>query len=171
MQVVRLIYTNSGLALLALISNAVHKLWKWQRSERNPLGKVLVLFFHLLLVPLLCSYIFDGFLLHNFQSTANVAPQLWQPANGTLMTNDIGDNNPPEDSAACIALSKNDSYVMSASGGKVSLFNMMTFKVFFPASLVFISFLTRSYLYSFGMHIIIIAFPYNSAIWLLLLRS
>lgn len=29
----------------------------------------------------------------------------------------------------CIALSKNDSYVMSAAGGKVSLFNMMTFKV------------------------------------------
>ncbi|XP_010662134.1 protein TOPLESS-RELATED PROTEIN 2 isoform X2 [Vitis vinifera] len=100
-KVVRLIYTNSGLALLALISNAVHKLWKWQRSERNPLGK----------------------------STAYVVPQLWQPANGTLMTNDTGDNNPPEESAACIALSKNDSYVMSASGGKVSLFNMMTFKV------------------------------------------
>ncbi|KAJ0015067.1 hypothetical protein Pint_21692 [Pistacia integerrima] len=31
-------------------------------------------------------------------------------------------------STACIALSKNDSYVMSASGGKVSLFNMMSFK-------------------------------------------
>ena len=45
------------------------------------------------------------------------------------MSNDINDNKPPEESAACIALSKNDSYVMSASGGKVSLFNMMTFKV------------------------------------------
>lgn len=45
------------------------------------------------------------------------------------MTNDINENKPPEESAACIALSKNDSYVMSASGGKVSLFNMMTFKV------------------------------------------
>ena len=44
------------------------------------------------------------------------------------MTNDISETN-PEDAAACIALSKNDSYVMSASGGKVSLFNMMTFKV------------------------------------------
>ncbi|KAF5755676.1 putative transcription factor WD40-like family [Helianthus annuus] len=30
---------------------------------------------------------------------------------------------------ACFALSKNDPYVMSASGGKISLFNMMTFKV------------------------------------------
>lgn len=45
------------------------------------------------------------------------------------MTNDVSDNKPAEESAACIALSKNDSYVMSASGGKVSLFNMMTFKV------------------------------------------
>ena len=45
------------------------------------------------------------------------------------MTNDTSETSPAEDSAAGIALSKNDSYVMSASGGKVSLFNMMTFKV------------------------------------------
>ncbi|KAJ0015143.1 hypothetical protein Pint_21768 [Pistacia integerrima] len=63
------------------------------------------------------------------KATAYVAPQLWQPPSGTLMTNDINDGKPAEESAACIALSKNDSYVMSASGGKVSLFNMMTFKV------------------------------------------
>lgn len=44
------------------------------------------------------------------------------------MTNDISDTN-PEDAVPCFALSKNDSYVMSASGGKISLFNMMTFKV------------------------------------------
>lgn len=25
---------------MALASNAVHKLWKWQRNERNPNGKV-----------------------------------------------------------------------------------------------------------------------------------
>ncbi|XWS57340.1 hypothetical protein CRYUN_Cryun09bG0165800 [Craigia yunnanensis] len=100
-KVVRLLYTNSGLALLALASNAVHKLWKWQRSERSPLDK----------------------------ATAYVAPQLWQPPSGTPMTNDTSDTKPAEESTACIALSKNDSYVMSASGGKVSLFNMMTFKV------------------------------------------
>jgi len=40
LQVVRLLYTNSGLAVLALASNAMHKLWKWQRTERNPHGKV-----------------------------------------------------------------------------------------------------------------------------------
>ncbi|KAL7122687.1 hypothetical protein ACP275_01G059100 [Erythranthe tilingii] len=100
-KVVRLIYTNSGLAVLALASNAVHKLWKWQRNERNPSGK----------------------------SCAASVPQLWQPTNGALMSNDLSDAKQGEDSVACIALSKNDSYVMSASGGKVSLFNMMTFKV------------------------------------------
>ncbi|KAK4338634.1 hypothetical protein RND71_043121 [Anisodus tanguticus] len=100
-KVLRLLYMNSGLAVLALGSNAIHKLWKWQRNERNPSGK----------------------------SSAAVAPQLWQPTNGALMSNDVGDAKSAEDAAACIALSKNDSYVMSASGGKVSLFNMMTFKV------------------------------------------
>ncbi|XP_059641572.1 protein TOPLESS-RELATED PROTEIN 2-like [Cornus florida] len=100
-KVVRLLYTNSGLALLSLASNAVHKLWKWQRSERNPSGK----------------------------STASNVPQFWQPSSGGVMTNDSSDTKPAEEAAACIALSKNDSYVMSASGGKVSLFNMMTFKV------------------------------------------
>ncbi|XP_016493199.2 topless-related protein 4 isoform X2 [Nicotiana tabacum] len=103
----RLIYTNSGLAILALASNAVHKLWKWPRNERNPTGK----------------------------ANASIVPQLWQPSNGTLMTNDITDTN-PEDAVPCFALSKNDSYVMSASGGKISLFNMMTFKTmttFMPA--------------------------------------
>ncbi|XP_076888055.1 protein TOPLESS-like [Bidens hawaiensis] len=95
----RLIYTNSGNAILALASNAIHLLWKWQRSERNSSGK----------------------------ATASISPQLWQPSSGILMTNDVADMN-PEESVSCFALSKNDSYVMSASGGKISLFNMMTFK-------------------------------------------
>ncbi|KMZ75796.1 WD-40 repeat protein-like [Zostera marina] len=100
-KVVRLLYTNSGLSVLALSSNAVHKLWKWPRNDRNP-GK----------------------------STVSVVPQLYQPNNGIPMTNDITDSsNQSDESVGCFALSKNDSYVMSASGGKVSLFNMMTFKV------------------------------------------
>ncbi|KAL3839807.1 hypothetical protein ACJIZ3_024398 [Penstemon smallii] len=98
-RVSRLMYTNSGFAILALAANAVHKLWKWPKNERNPTGK----------------------------ANANTVPQLWQPASGILMTNDISDAN-PEDAVPCFALSKNDSYVMSASGGKISLFNMMTFK-------------------------------------------
>ncbi|CAA7407500.1 unnamed protein product [Spirodela intermedia] len=95
----RLIYTNSGISLLALASNAIHLLWKWPRNDRNSSGK----------------------------ATASLQPQLWQPPSGILMTNDITDTN-PEEAVPCFALSKNDSYVMSASGGKISLFNMMTFK-------------------------------------------
>ncbi|XWS08546.1 hypothetical protein CRYUN_Cryun40dG0011800 [Craigia yunnanensis] len=98
-KVARLLYTNSGVGVLALGTNGVQKLWKWSRSEQNPSGK----------------------------ATASIVPQHWQPNSGLLMTNDVPDNT--EDSVPCIALSKNDSYVMSACGGKVSLFNMMTFKV------------------------------------------
>eukprot|EP00252_Welwitschia_mirabilis_P005633 TRINITY_DN1613_c0_g1_i10.p1 TRINITY_DN1613_c0_g1~~TRINITY_DN1613_c0_g1_i10.p1 ORF type:complete len:1114 (-),score=151.32 TRINITY_DN1613_c0_g1_i10:438-3779(-) len=99
-KIARLIYTNAGISILALASNALHKLWKWQRTERNPSAK----------------------------ATTSVPPQLWQPATGVVMTNDLSSMN-PEEAVPCIALSKNDSYVMSASGGKISLFNMMTFKV------------------------------------------
>lgn len=63
----------------------------------------------------------------DLKATAAVAPQHWQPSNGLLMTNDVPEN--AEDVVPCVALSKNDSYVMSAGGGKVSLFNMMNFKV------------------------------------------
>ena len=61
------------------------------------------------------------------KATASVTPQHWQPNSGLLMANDVPEN--PETAVPCIALSKNDSYVKSACGGKVSLFNMMTFKV------------------------------------------
>lgn len=99
-KVARLLYTNSGVGLLALTSNAVQRLWKWSRNEQNPTGK----------------------------ATTSVTPQQWLPSSGLLMTNDSS-HAKPEDAVPCIALSKNDSYVMSACGGKISLFNMMTFKV------------------------------------------
>ncbi|XWS57464.1 hypothetical protein CRYUN_Cryun09bG0176200 [Craigia yunnanensis] len=99
-KVVRLLYTNSAVGILALGSNGIQKLWKWLRNEQNPSGK----------------------------ATADVVPQHWQPNSGLLMTNDVTGVN-LEEAVPCIALSKNDSYVMSATGGKVSLFNMMTFKV------------------------------------------
>jgi hypothetical protein len=44
------------------------------------------------------------------------------------MTNDRTEANTGV-AAACIALSKDVRYIISASGGKVSLFNAMTFKV------------------------------------------
>ncbi|CAJ2653964.1 unnamed protein product [Trifolium pratense] len=98
-KVVRLLYTNSGSGLLALGAKGIQKLWKWSRNDQNPTGK----------------------------ATTTVVPQHWQPPSGLLMTNDVPDNS--EEPVPCIALSKNDSYVMSACGGKISLFNMMTFKV------------------------------------------
>ncbi|KAK1366312.1 hypothetical protein POM88_041873 [Heracleum sosnowskyi] len=64
-------------------SNAVHKLWKWQKNEHNT----------------------------SVKATASIVPQLWQPTSEILMTNDISDRN-PEDAVPCFALSKNDSYVM-----------------------------------------------------------
>ncbi|KAK9280606.1 hypothetical protein L1049_014301 [Liquidambar formosana] len=98
-KILRLIYTNSGNAVLGLASNALHLLWKWPRSELNLSGK----------------------------ATTKDHPQLCQPASGILMTNDLTDARPKE-AVPCFALSKNDSYLLSASGGKISLFNMMTFK-------------------------------------------
>ncbi|EFJ37833.1 hypothetical protein SELMODRAFT_163891 [Selaginella moellendorffii] len=85
---------------LGLLALASSAVHKVWKWSRNPLGK----------------------------ATASFPPQLFQPSSGILMTNDTTENN-PEEAVPCIALSKNDSYVMSASGGKVSLFNMMTFKV------------------------------------------
>jgi len=65
-KVARLIYTNSGAAVLALSSNAVHKLWKWLRNDRNPSGKHLkVLAIH-----------FPG---HSKYCTATVAASEWNP--------------------------------------------------------------------------------------------
>lgn len=133
-QVARLLYTNSGVGLLALASNGVQRLWKWSRNEQNPAGKVsLDIMFVLVLIFVCFVNIFvnkrNDLSLLRLKATASVVPQHWQPNSGLLMTNDLSDK--PEDAVPCIALSKNDSYVMSACGGKVSLFNMMTFKVSF----------------------------------------
>ncbi|KAI3521224.1 hypothetical protein L1887_10685 [Cichorium endivia] len=98
-RILRLMYANSGTSILALAYNAVHKLWKWQRTDQNT----------------------------DANATTSAPPDLWQPSSGILMTNDIRDAN-LEDTIPCLALSRNSSYVLSASGGKVSLFNLATFK-------------------------------------------
>ncbi|KAG2334477.1 hypothetical protein Bca52824_005657 [Brassica carinata] len=99
-KVSRLIYTNSGSGVLALASNAEHKLWKWQNSDPNLDGK----------------------------ATANAAhPVLWKPKSGIMMINETSDKN-PEQAIPCLALSNNDAYLVSASGGEISLFNMASFK-------------------------------------------
>ncbi|XP_039044303.1 topless-related protein 1-like [Hibiscus syriacus] len=97
----RLIYTNAGNAILALASNATHLLWKWPRNDLNLSGK----------------------------ATTDVPPQLWQPKSGPQrMINDITGIT-PEEAVPFFALSKNESYLLSTSGGRISLFNMLTFKI------------------------------------------
>ncbi|KAK1358209.1 TOPLESS [Heracleum sosnowskyi] len=98
-QITRLIYTYSGGAILALASNGIHKLWRWPKNEQN----------------------WDG------KATVNVLPELWQPSSGKIMTNDFSETK-PEDAVPCLALTNNDHYVMSGSGGRISLFNMETFE-------------------------------------------
>ncbi|XP_048134056.1 protein TOPLESS-like [Rhodamnia argentea] len=107
-RVSRLTYTNSGCAILALTSNAEHKLWKWQQSDGNS----------------------------TVRATTSVVPQLWRPPGGNLLTNDTRNTN-PEEAVPCFALSKNDCYLISTSGGKISLFNIVNFKTmhtFMPPS-------------------------------------
>ncbi|XP_024167813.1 topless-related protein 1 isoform X2 [Rosa chinensis] len=96
----KLIYTNAGDAILALTSNAIHLLWKWPQNDLSSSGK----------------------------ATTKVQPLLWRPTSGLqLMSNDLSSTN-PEEAMPCFALSKNDSYLMSASGGMISLFNVISFK-------------------------------------------
>ncbi|KAE9464179.1 hypothetical protein C3L33_03913, partial [Rhododendron williamsianum] len=62
------------------------------------------------------------------KATANVVPQQWKPASGLAMTNDVTGVN-LEKAVPCMALLKNYNNIISACGGKVSLFNIETFKV------------------------------------------
>ncbi|KAL3499950.1 hypothetical protein ACH5RR_039043 [Cinchona calisaya] len=57
-----------------------------------------------------------------------VPPVLWCPSSGISMTNDIRETD-LEEALPCLALSKNESYVVSASGEKISLFNIKNFEV------------------------------------------
>ncbi|WOH14317.1 hypothetical protein DCAR_0933836 [Daucus carota subsp. sativus] len=99
-KVSQLLYTNAGTGILVLESSGLQMLYKWVRHEKNPSGK----------------------------ATAKELPHLWKPSSGLLMANDIAGVN-LEKSSSCIALTKNDSYVMSACGGKVSVFSALTYKV------------------------------------------
>ncbi|KAF8393179.1 hypothetical protein HHK36_021420 [Tetracentron sinense] len=146
LRVSRLTYTNLGVAILALASNGVHKLWKWQRNNENQALKATSSVLPQLWEPpseiLMTNEISDinpedavpcfalsknGNYLISASATASAPPQLCQPSSGLLMTNEKSDTN-PEDAAPSFPLSKNDSYLFSASGGKISLFHMMTFR-------------------------------------------
>ncbi|KAH9324714.1 hypothetical protein KI387_004892, partial [Taxus chinensis] len=94
-KIVQLLYTNSGSDVLALDSNAAHKLWTWTRNEGNPTGK----------------------------ATATFLPQLRNPSEST--THDYRDL---EKAISCMVLSNNDAFILSASGGAVSLLMMKSLK-------------------------------------------
>lgn len=96
----RLTYNNGGQAIFALASNGVHLMWRWPRND----------------------------LTLSAEATTKVPPRLYQPRHGPqFMVNDTTDSNSQE-AVPCFALSKNDSYLFSASGGLISLYNVMTFK-------------------------------------------
>ncbi|KAK6237013.1 hypothetical protein SCA6_012350 [Theobroma cacao] len=99
LQISRLSYTNSANGILALASKGIHLLWKWPQANLNFNGK----------------------------ATTKVTPLFTVPPSGMLMTNDVIKGS-YDDPLPCFALSKNDSYLMSASGGKISLYNMTTSK-------------------------------------------
>lgn len=98
----RLMYTHAGNMLVALVANGIHLLWKWSESDSNLTG----------------------------QATTKCTPQVWQPQSRqgwVFLTNSL----PSSDAGAvspCLALTKNDFYAISASGGAVSIFNMLMFK-------------------------------------------
>ncbi|XP_022892695.1 protein TPR3-like isoform X3 [Olea europaea var. sylvestris] len=95
----RLLYTHAGNGILALAEDGIHLLWRWSKNDSNLSGK----------------------------ATTKCVPQLWQPKSGLLMINDLPESN-IDLVSPCFCLSKNDSYVVSASGKMVSLFNMLIFK-------------------------------------------
>ncbi|KAG2390088.1 Topless-related protein [Vigna angularis] len=99
-RIVKLAYNNSGNSILALASNGIHLVWLWPRTGFNLDGK----------------------------ASVQVCPQLQQPKDGfQVMINDLSTvkcSNP----VSCFALSKQGGYVISTSGGMISLFNMVSYK-------------------------------------------
>ncbi|KAK7383489.1 hypothetical protein VNO78_29168 [Psophocarpus tetragonolobus] len=98
-KIVSLAYNNMGNSLFALASNGVHAVWDWEPSESNLDGK----------------------------ASVQVSPKLKEPEEGPLvMINDLPRvefDNP----VACFAITKNDHYVISTSGGRLILFHSMSF--------------------------------------------
>ncbi|KAG5555885.1 hypothetical protein RHGRI_006513 [Rhododendron griersonianum] len=109
-KVARLLYRN-GCEVIALGCNGALRLWRKYSSKNNQSRKPLLNSMRLVL-----------------KATASVFPLQWQPASGLSMTNDVTGVN-LEEAVPCMALSKNYSKIISACGGKVSLFNIETFKV------------------------------------------
>lgn len=80
----------------------MHKLWRW-----NPSGST--------------------------EASAAGGPcagaHLWRPPTGLVMRNDALPAPAGQPAYACMVLSRNDSYLLSCSGEKVAVFNLLTFKL------------------------------------------
>ncbi|KAH9324716.1 hypothetical protein KI387_004894, partial [Taxus chinensis] len=98
-KILQLLYTKSGSDVLALDSNAVHKLWIWTCNERNPTAKA-----------------------------TTPTPTRFNQSTSESTTHDLCYRD-REKAIACMLLSNNDSYILSASGGEVSLLRMKSLKI------------------------------------------
>lgn len=102
-KVLRVVYPHSSAGLLALGSDGIVTVWKWQSEEQNPSGK----------------------------ATTRVLPQQWKPKSPNtenVMATEHASGVHIDDSMACLSLSRTDSYVLSAYGGMASVFDVRTFK-------------------------------------------
>ncbi|CAN1287822.1 Topless-related protein 4 [Linum perenne] len=97
----RLVYGGAD-GIVALASSGIHLIWQWPVN-----------------------------LFNTQQVSTEVAPELRKrrnsPPEEEMMTNDLTEN-PDPDALPCLDISNNLSYLISASGGKISLFNMLTMK-------------------------------------------
>ncbi|KAM0932800.1 putative transcription factor WD40-like family [Dioscorea sansibarensis] len=106
-KVVRLIYSHSGDAIWALASNGINKLWQWKKMGKDSTAK----------------------------ADVSKQPQLKTPSGDKVLANELS-GAASKETLHWFALSNNDSYLMSVSGGSVSLYNaflqkqMTTFKIF-----------------------------------------
>ena len=70
------------------------------------------------------------FLIQLFwQARVVVVPQFWQPIGSVLMINDINSTTHEEAQPCSMALCNDNDHLLSASGGQVSFYTMMTDKV------------------------------------------
>lgn len=98
-KVARLTFTHSGKGIILLSMNGTHQCWRWKNTDINVEGKV----------------------------TTEYNPYIWKSEAGLMMINDIT-NVQTEEASHCFALSNSDSYLISTSGGPLTLFNVVTWQ-------------------------------------------
>ncbi|KAJ0986533.1 hypothetical protein J5N97_004889 [Dioscorea zingiberensis] len=101
-KVLRLMYSHSGDALWALAFNGVNKLWQWKKIDKNSTGK----------------------------ADVRQQPELKTPVNDKVLANELS-ATATNNALHWFALSRNDGYLMSLSGGPISLYNTKLRKVRF----------------------------------------